>query len=222
MVEKGYTEPTSKADEDVLNAAKKAALKEARKKDQRALYREDNENLPIDVEKEFETLEMLDSESILEYFTRVLTRVNNIKRNGEKIQDLQRSMNNGSIKKLHQNLLIKHCNQSFLFKKIKEMKEIHDQVEEGANFKEDEVLIIEEEEEDLTSMVDMKFNNNFIREEEDNIEVEVEDKKDAEMVLIIKLVTKGMSSYNCHKYRHYSNKCHAKIAEVEVRKYQLW
>lgn len=39
--------------------------------------------------------------------------------------------------------------------------------------------------------MDMEFNNNFIKEEEINIDVWVEDKKDAEMVLIIKLVTKG-------------------------------
>ncbi|XP_022846386.1 uncharacterized protein LOC111369135 [Olea europaea var. sylvestris] len=270
MVEKGYTEPTSKADEDVLSAAEKATLKEARKKDQKALYLiyqtvdEGNfekiasitnareawdalRNSFRGIEKtmrirlqmlksKFETLEMLDSESISEYFTRVLTIVNNIKCNGEKIQDLQviekilRSLNSkfdnvviaieesknlstmtidellASLeiheqrinKKTSSKSLDQACNQSFLFKKIKEMKEIHEQVEEGANFKEDELSIIEEEEEDLTSTVDMKFNNNFIKEEEDNIEVEVEDKiedkKDAEMVLIIKLVTKGMCS----------------------------
>lgn len=39
MVEKsGYTEPTSKADKDALSITKKVALKEARKKVQKALY----------------------------------------------------------------------------------------------------------------------------------------------------------------------------------------
>lgn len=138
---------------------------------------------------EFETLKILDIKSILEYFTRVIKIVNNMKCKGEKIKDLYiiekilRSLNSkfynvviaieeskdlsiitvdellASLeiheqhinKKLHQNLLMKHCNQCFLFKKIKKNNEIHNQVEERVGFKEDEVLIIEEEEEDLTS-----------------------------------------------------------------------
>lgn len=123
IVDQGYKEPTKEelqTDESPEGVEK--ALKELRKKDQKALFlifqtlEEGNfekvsscstskeawdilQNSFRGVEKtrrirlqmlksKFETLEMHDDESISEYFTRVQTIVNNIKRNGEKVEDL--------------------------------------------------------------------------------------------------------------------------------------
>ena len=83
-------------------------------------------------------------------------------------------MSKGSRRKLHQNLSIKHYTQSFLFKTTKKRNKIHNQLEEGVVFREDEVSIIEEEEEDHIAQKDEEeegISSNLFREEGDEVEM---------------------------------------------------
>ncbi|CAN6714513.1 unnamed protein product [Malus baccata var. baccata] len=107
VVEKGYTELE---DEATLSQPQKESLKDSRKRDKKALYLiyqalDDNgfEKLQTSykgveqVKKvrlqvlrgEFEYLQMKGSESISDYFSRVLAVSNQLKRNGEKLEDVR-------------------------------------------------------------------------------------------------------------------------------------
>lgn len=123
IVQDGYTEPASQEAEDVLTNNQKNSLKEARKRDKKALFNiyqgidettfervstattskqawEILKNSYTGVDKairvrlqilrgEFESLTMSETENITDYFTRALVIVNQMKRQGEKIEDVR-------------------------------------------------------------------------------------------------------------------------------------
>ncbi|XP_041994113.1 uncharacterized protein LOC121744585 [Salvia splendens] len=124
IVQDGYTEPASQEAEDALTNNQKNALRDARKRDKKALFNiyqcidettfekvsaattskqawEILKNSFTDVDKtirvrlqmqilrgEFESLAMSETESISDYFTRTLVIVNQMKRQGEIIEDV--------------------------------------------------------------------------------------------------------------------------------------
>ncbi|XP_042009130.1 uncharacterized protein LOC121757690 [Salvia splendens] len=122
IVQDGYTEPASQEAEDALTNNQKNALRDARKRDKKALFNiyqgidettfekvsatttskqawEILKNSFTGVDKairvplqilrgEFESLAMSETESISDYFTRTLVTVNQMKRQGEIIEDV--------------------------------------------------------------------------------------------------------------------------------------
>ncbi|XP_047952592.1 uncharacterized protein LOC125198254 [Salvia hispanica] len=123
IVQDGYTEPASQEAEDALTNNQRNALRDARKRDKKALFNiyqgidettfekvsaattskqawEILKNAFTGVDKairvrlqilrgEFESLAMSETESISDYFTRTLVIVNQMKRQGENIEDVR-------------------------------------------------------------------------------------------------------------------------------------
>ncbi|XP_073153303.1 uncharacterized protein [Henckelia pumila] len=156
-VEKGVEAP---GDEEALSQAQRTAWQKSEQKDQQALstielYVDDGSDKVIRIRlqtlrREFESLNMKESESILEYISRVLVTVNQLKRLEEKIENVH------SMKidlKERKNNLLKSCKPNFIWErrmkilKIFVMEAVDE--EEAKTMKEDvDAEILEEEEED--------------------------------------------------------------------------
>ncbi|XP_020270923.1 uncharacterized protein LOC109846108 [Asparagus officinalis] len=109
LVENGYTEPESLAVEETLTATQKSELNEVRKRDKKALFlifqgvdestfekisnalssKEAWEILHKSYQGAERAKKMKATESILDYFSRVQTITNQMKRNGEAISDVR-------------------------------------------------------------------------------------------------------------------------------------
>ncbi|XP_020259686.1 uncharacterized protein LOC109836228 [Asparagus officinalis] len=102
LVENGYTEPESPAAEVTLTATQKNELKEVRKRDKNALFLIFQDVDESVFEKIFNAMsskeaweiyknpiKMKATESISDYFSRVQTITNQMKRNGEAINDVR-------------------------------------------------------------------------------------------------------------------------------------
>ncbi|KAL8087732.1 hypothetical protein AgCh_037766 [Apium graveolens] len=95
IIENGFNEPADATAEAALPNAEKTALKEIRKKDKKALYTiiqgvEKVKKVRLQVLRgEFENLKMKNSENIGEFVTRLKAVTNEMKRNGESLDDVR-------------------------------------------------------------------------------------------------------------------------------------